>query len=86
MKHAILALVAFAAMSSIQAPAAAFDNLPEPTTGSGGSPNGTTRSESGSTDALRTFDLSGTAASDASDEASVDNMPEANVGDGSRPD
>ena len=82
MKQKIATLIAFAALGLVQVQAAAFDNLPEPTTGSGGSPNGTTRSGGGSTDALGSFDLSASAVSETSDEAGFDNMSEANVGDG----
>jgi len=81
MKTAILTVMIVAALSGAQASAAASESLPEAQVGSGTTPGLTAQTSS-----QRMFDSFEATEADDADEAHVDNMPEANVGDGSRAD
>jgi len=78
MKQKIAAVFAFAALGLVQTHAMAFENLPEPQMGSGGTPAGTNRSDSGSS-LLRLIDPAGSTGSDISDETIANDAIDASV-------
>jgi len=82
MKKATLTLMILAAFGGVQASAAASGNLPEAQVGSGMGPDAVAPTTS--LRAFQSFDLFEASDADDADEAQVDNMPEANVGDGTK--